>query len=49
MDFVEKLFGVAPDGGTGALEFALLLVPLVVGCVLLARRCLTRVIRSATS
>jgi hypothetical protein len=27
MDFIERIFGVAPDGGSGALEMALFLVP----------------------
>jgi len=27
MDFIEKIFGMAPDGGSGALELALVLVP----------------------
>ena len=27
MDFIERLFGLAPDGGSGMLEFLLLLVP----------------------
>jgi hypothetical protein len=26
MDFIERVFGVAPDGGSGALEFLYLLV-----------------------
>jgi hypothetical protein len=42
MDFVERLFGIAPDGGTGALEAFLLVAPLLVGCLLLVRRRLTR-------
>ena len=28
MDFIERIFGISPDGGTGSLEFALLLVPI---------------------
>ncbi|WP_372527215.1 hypothetical protein [Piscinibacter sp.] len=28
MDFIEKLFGIAPDGGDGTLEFFLFLVPI---------------------
>ncbi|MGE0813368.1 MAG: hypothetical protein AB7O28_09755 [Vicinamibacterales bacterium] len=28
MDFVERLFSIAPDGGSGALEALLFLVPL---------------------
>ena len=28
MDFIERLFGIAPDGGSGTLELALFLIPL---------------------
>ena len=28
MDFIERLFGLAPDGGSGTLEMALFLIPL---------------------
>jgi len=28
MDFIERLFGIAPDGGSGALEFVLFLIPI---------------------
>jgi hypothetical protein len=34
MDFIERLFGIAPDGGSGTLEMALFLIPLA-GLVLL--------------
>ena len=34
MDFIERLFGIAPDGGSGSLEFLLFLIPLA-GLVLL--------------
>ena len=37
MDFIERLFGIAPDGGSGTLEIALFLIP-VVGIVYLAQR-----------
>jgi hypothetical protein len=30
MDFIEHLFGIAPDGGSGTLEMALFLIPLAV-------------------
>ncbi len=28
MDFIERLFGIAPDGGNGLFELLLLLIPL---------------------
>ena len=28
MDFIERIFGFAPDGGSGSLEFLLFLIPL---------------------
>jgi hypothetical protein len=30
MDFIEKLFGVSPDGGDGVFEFLLFLIPLAI-------------------
>ena len=27
MDFIERIFGLAPDGGSGSLEFLLFLIP----------------------
>lgn len=30
MDFIERIFHVAPDGGSGVLELAIVLVVLVV-------------------
>jgi hypothetical protein len=29
MDFIERLFGMVPDGGSGSLELLLLLAPIV--------------------
>lgn len=29
MDFIEKIFGLSPDGGSGAFEVLLFLIPLV--------------------
>lgn len=29
MDFIERLFGISPDGGSGAFEFLLFLIPIV--------------------
>ena len=37
MDFIEKIFGFAPDGGSGAFEVLLFLIP-AVGLYLLYRR-----------
>ena len=37
MDFIERIFGVAPDAGSGALELLLFLIP-IVGIVLLRWR-----------
>ena len=37
MDFIERIFGFAPDGGSGAFEVLLFLIP-VVGLLMLRRR-----------
>lgn len=29
MDFIERIFGISPDGGSGAFEFLLFLIPVV--------------------
>lgn len=28
MDFIEKIFGISPDGGSGAFELLLFLIPI---------------------
>ena len=28
MDFIERIFGIAPDGGSGTLEFLLFVLPI---------------------
>lgn len=39
MDFIERLFGIAPDGGSGWLEFLLFAVPLAgIAWIALRRR-----------
>jgi len=39
MDFIEKLFGIAPDAGSGALEFLLIAIPVAgIGYLALRRR-----------
>jgi hypothetical protein len=37
MDFIERIFGFSPDGGSGALEVLLFLIPLA-GILVLYRR-----------
>jgi hypothetical protein len=29
MDFIEKIFGIAPDGGSGVLELLIFIIPLL--------------------
>ena len=29
MDFIERIFGISPDGGSGSFEFLLFLIPIV--------------------
>ena len=29
MDFIERIFGLAPDGGAGSVELLLLLAPMI--------------------
>lgn len=36
MDFIERIFGIAPDGGSGVLEILLFVVP-VAGIVAIAQ------------
>jgi hypothetical protein len=39
MDFIERMFGVSPDGGSGSFELMILVIPLlVVAAVWMARR-----------
>jgi hypothetical protein len=38
MDFIEKIFGIAPDGGSGALELLLFAIPIAGIAFLLAKR-----------
>lgn len=35
MDFIERIFGIAPDGGDGSLEFFLFALP-IAGLIALA-------------
>jgi hypothetical protein len=38
MDFIERIFHVAPDGGTGLLELAIVLALIVLLAVVTVRR-----------
>ena len=38
MDFIERIFGFAPDGGSGALEFLLFAIPIAGLAYLYVRR-----------
>jgi hypothetical protein len=48
MDFIEKIFGIAPDGGDGTFEFLLFAIPLIGICFVAWRRRATRRSRSAS-
>ena len=38
MDFIERILGIAPDGGSGSLEFLLFALPIAGLCYLATRR-----------
>lgn len=38
MDFIERIFGFSPDGGSGAFEFLLFAVPIIILVSLAAYR-----------
>jgi hypothetical protein len=38
MDFMERIFGVSPDGGSGAFELLLFLIPAAAVAALMWRR-----------
>jgi hypothetical protein len=38
MDFIEKIFGIAPDGGSGSLELLLFAIPIAGIAFLLAKK-----------
>jgi hypothetical protein len=33
MDFIERIFGIAPDGGSGSLEAMLLILPVAIATI----------------
>jgi hypothetical protein len=42
MDFVERIFGVSPDGGSGVYEALVLLIPLGLAALWMRRRAARR-------
>jgi hypothetical protein len=38
MDFIEKIFGIAPDGGSGSLEVVLFLIPILAATIVVFLR-----------
>jgi len=34
MDFIERIFGLSPDGGDGTFELSLIIVPLLIAAAL---------------
>lgn len=38
MDFIERIFGIAPDGGSGSFEFLLFVLPMAGIIYLVLRR-----------
>jgi hypothetical protein len=45
MDFIERIFGFSPDGGSGSFEFLLFALP-IAGVIYLVRRRRTRAKRT---
>ena len=42
MHFIEYLFGIAPDGGSGVLEFCLFSAPILITTLVVWRRRVSR-------
>jgi hypothetical protein len=42
MDFVERIFGISPDGGSGSYELLLFLIPIVAVVILWRARTVGR-------
>jgi hypothetical protein len=38
MDFIERIFGIAPDGGSGSLEAMLFILPVGIAVIVVAFR-----------
>jgi MYXO-CTERM domain-containing protein len=45
MDFIERLFGIAPDGGTGSLESLYILLAVLALAAIAGRRRLANLFR----
>lgn len=48
MDFIERFFGISPDGGSGATELVLVTVPAVLFVLFTLRRQLRRTFGTIT-
>lgn len=48
MDFIEQIFGFSPDGGSGAFEVLLFLIPIVGIVLIYLRRNHAERLRTAT-
>jgi hypothetical protein len=42
MDFIERIFGISPDGGSGSFEILLFLIPMAAVCLLSAVKLVRR-------
>ncbi len=42
MDFIERIFGICPDGGSGVFELMLVGGPIIVALLVAYRRCRRR-------
>ncbi len=38
MDFLEQVFGISPDGGSGTTELLFLILPILVAAFVMVRR-----------
>jgi hypothetical protein len=38
MDFIERIFGIAPDGGSGSLEVMLFILPVAIAAIVAVLR-----------
>ena len=45
MDFIERIFGIAPDGGSGSLEAMLFILPVAIATIVVVLRNRARIRR----